>query len=78
MQVNVFVTRVDEKPQPELLVLPTSPEMVLPPQYQVGWNYYGTVNTGHPMFGEINAAAIEIELAKSGFAVVRPVPPDYA
>lgn len=74
MQVNVFITQVGEQPQPELLVLPTSPQAVVPPQYQVGWNYFGSVDTGHPMFGDINAAAIEIEIAKSGFAVVKPIP----
>ena len=76
MNVNVFVTRVDGALQTELLVLPLSPQAAIPPQYRVGWNYYATVDTGDRMFGDIDARAIETEIAKSGFAVVKPTAPD--
>ncbi|HEV7344425.1 MAG TPA: hypothetical protein VGN60_02185 [Devosia sp.] len=76
MQVNVFVTRAEGKVQHDLLVLPLSPHSAIPPQYRNGWNYYATVDTGDRMFGDIDARAIERELASSGFAVVTPQAPD--
>lgn len=76
MNVNVFVTRVDGAVQTELLVLPLSPEAAIPPQYRTGWNYYATVDTGDHMFGDVDARAIEVEIALNGFAVVKPEAPD--
>lgn len=76
MQVNVFVTRSEGELQRELLVLPLSPEAAIPEQYRSGWNNYATVDTGDRMFGDVDARAIEIELASSGFAVVTPQAPD--
>jgi len=76
MQVNVFVTRVGDQLQTELLVLPMSPQAAIPPQYRTGWNYYATVDTADGMFGDIDAVLIETEIALSGFAVVKPEAPD--
>jgi hypothetical protein len=74
MQVNVFITRIAGQLQRQLLVLPMSPEVTIPPEYRTGWNYYATVDTGDRMFGD--ARAIETELAGSGYAVVTPQVPD--
>jgi len=76
MQVNVFVARVGEQLQTDLLVLPVSPQADIPPQYRVDWNHHATVDTSDPMFGDIDARAIEAEIAKSGFAIVKPEAPD--
>lgn len=76
MNVNVFVARVDGALRNELLVLPLTPEAAIPAQYRVGWNYYATVDSGDRMFGDVDARAIEVEIATSGFAVVTPVAPD--
>jgi len=76
MNVNVFVTRIDGALQNELLVLPLSPEAAIPAQYRSGWNYFATVDTGDHMFGAIDGRAIEVEIASSGFAVVKPQAPD--
>ena len=76
LQVNVFVTRTEGKMQHELLVLPLSPQSAIPPQYRDGWNYYATVDTGDRMFGDVDARAIEAELASTGYAVVTPQAPD--
>lgn len=72
MNVNVFVTRVDGQLQNQLLVLPIKPEAMIPPQYRTGWNYFATVDTGDRMFGDVDARAIEAEIAATGFAVVKP------
>lgn len=72
MQVNVFVTRRAGELQRELLVLPLSPEAAIPSEYRSGWNYYATVDTRDRMFGDVDARAIETELACSGYAVVTP------
>jgi hypothetical protein len=76
MQVNVFVMRRDGETPSELLVLPMPPEAATQEKYQIAWNYYATVDTGDRMFGEIDARAIEAEIAASGFAVVTPQVPD--
>lgn len=76
MNVNVFVTRVAGAVQNELLVLPLSSQAAIPPQYRDGWNYFATVDTGDRMFSGIDARAIEAEIAKNGFAVVKPTAPD--
>jgi hypothetical protein len=76
MQVNVFITRSKGQLQRELLVLPMSPQSAIPPEYRSGWNYYATVDTRDQMFGNVDARAIETELANSGFAVVMPQTPD--
>ena len=76
MRVNVFITRTEGKLQNELLVLPLSPQAAIPQQYRSGWNYYATVDTGDRLFGDIDARAIEAELAAAGFAVVIPQVPD--
>lgn len=76
MQVNVFITRSEGQRQRELLVLPMSPQSAIPLEYRSGWNYYATVDTGDRMFGDIDARAIETELANSGFAIVTPLAPD--
>jgi len=76
MQVNVFVTRQEGQLQRELLVLPLSPEAAIPPQYQEGWTYFVTVETTDRIFGDVDAEAIEAEIAASGFAVVTPQVPD--
>jgi hypothetical protein len=72
MNVNVFVTRVDGQLQRDLLAVPLAPTAVIPPQYRTGWTYYATVDTGDRMFGDVDATAIEAEIAASGFAVVKP------
>lgn len=76
MQVNVFVTRREGELQREMLVLPLSPQTAIPPEYRSGWNYYATVDTGDRLFGDIDALAIEAELAASGYAIVKPEVPD--
>ena len=76
MNVNVFVTRIDGALQNDLLVLPVSPEAVIPAQYRTGWNYFATVDTSDHIFGAIDSRAIEVEIASSGFAVVKPKAPD--
>lgn len=76
MNVNVLVTRVDGEMQTELLVLPLSPTAAIPPKYRVDWHYYATVDTGDRMFGDIDARAIELEIAANGYAVVKPVVED--
>lgn len=76
MQVNVFVTRQEDQLQLELLVLPLSPQAAIPAQYQEGWTYFVTVETTDRIFGDVDAKAIEAEIAASGFAVVTPVVPD--
>jgi hypothetical protein len=76
MQVNVFVTRTDGQMQNQLLVLPLSPHAAIPQQYRQGWSYYATVDTGDHMFGDVDAVAIEKELANSGYAVVSTKAPD--
>ena len=76
MQVNVFVTRVDGQLQHELLVLPQSPQAAIPAKYQNDWTYFASVETGDSIFGDVDAKAIEAEIARSGFAVVTPTVPD--
>ncbi|MBW4653518.1 MAG: hypothetical protein KME20_10860 [Kaiparowitsia implicata GSE-PSE-MK54-09C] len=76
MQVNVFITRSEGQLQSDLLVLPMSPQSAIPPKYRTGWTYYATVDTGDRMFGDLDALAIENELAAAGFAIVTPQTPD--
>jgi hypothetical protein len=76
MQVNVFVIQVDGAVHTELLVLPLSPEAVIPPQFQRGWKYFATVDSGDSLFRGVDARAIEIEINSTGFAVVKPMLPD--
>lgn len=76
MQVNVFVTTPSGKLQRELLVLPMSPQAAIPPEYRSGWTYYATVDTGDRMFGDIDAKTLEERIARTGFAVITPQPPD--
>lgn len=76
MQVNVFVTWKNGQLQRELLVLPLAPQTAIPVEYRDSWNYYATVETGDRMFGDIDAQAIEVEIAASGFAMVTPEVPD--
>jgi len=72
MRVNVFVARVDGQLQNQLLVLPTSDQAAIPKQFRGGWTYYATVDSGDSMFGDVDASAVEDEIAASGFAVVTP------
>jgi hypothetical protein len=73
MQVNVFVIQVEQAVHTELLVLPLSREVVIPPQFQRGWKYYATVDSSDSLFRGIDARAIEIEIESTGFAVVKPM-----
>lgn len=75
MLVNIFVTRQDGAMQ-NLMVPPLAPTAAIPAQYRTGWNYYATVDTGDRLFGNIDAVAVETELANSGFALVSPEIPD--
>jgi hypothetical protein len=72
MQVNVFVARAKDQLHNKLLVLPLSPQAAIPAQYRKDWKYYATVDTGDRMFGDIDALAIEAEIASIGFALVKP------
>jgi len=72
MNVNVFVSRADGALQSEILVLPQAPNAPLPEKYRNDWHYFATVDTGDKLFGDIDARAIESELASAGYAVVRP------
>jgi hypothetical protein len=74
MRVNVFITRGDGKNK--LLVLPMSPEAVIPADYQVDWVYYASVSTSDRMFLDVDAATIEDEIAVKGFAIVSTEVPD--
>jgi hypothetical protein len=76
MQVNVFITREDGQLQNKLLVLPISPQSAIPKEHRDDWRYYATVSTGDRMFGDIDARAIETEVAANGFAIVSPEVPD--
>ena len=76
MQVNVFITRQQGRLGTQLLVLPINPQAAIPKEYRDGWRYYSTVNPGDRMFGDIDARAIEAELAASGYAIVTPEAPD--
>lgn len=70
MQVNVFVMRREGETPSELLVLPMSSDDATQQKYQTAWNYYGTVDTGDRIFGDVDVQVIETQLARSGFAVV--------
>ncbi|MGV8830424.1 MAG: hypothetical protein ACOH2N_00490 [Devosia sp.] len=72
MNVNVFVMRVDGALQAEMLLLPIVPRAPIPDKYRVDWEYFATVDTADGLFGDIDARAIEVEMASSGFAVVVP------
>ncbi|MGV8830357.1 MAG: hypothetical protein ACOH2N_00135 [Devosia sp.] len=76
MNVNVFVMRVDGALQAEMLLLPIVPRAPIPDKYRVDWEYFATVDTGDGMFVDIDALAIDIEIAASGFAVVIPTLPN--
>ena len=72
MQVNVFVARIDGQLQNQLLVLPTSDQAAIPKQFRGDWTYYATVDSGDGMFGDVDASAVDAEIAATGFAVVTP------
>lgn len=76
MQVNVFITRQDGQLQNKLLVLPITPAAAIPKEYRVGWTYYASVSTADRMFGDVDAATLEEQIAAKGFAVVVPATPD--
>jgi hypothetical protein len=72
MQVNVFITPGNGQLQNKLLVLPITPTAAIPKKYRVGWTYYTSVSTADRMFGDVDAATLEDEIAAKGFAVVVP------
>jgi hypothetical protein len=72
MQVNVFITRRDGAVQNKLLVLPIDAKAAIPPEYRLGWIYYATTGTADRMFGQIDAATLEAQIATKGFAIVKP------
>ncbi|HEY0034895.1 MAG TPA: hypothetical protein VGB81_16655 [Devosia sp.] len=76
MQVNVFITHQDGDARTKLLVLPSSPNASIPPQFRLGWIYYATTNTSDAMFGDLDAMTLEEQLARQGYAIVRPETPD--
>jgi hypothetical protein len=75
MNVNVFVMHVEGALQAEMLVLPLEPSAPVPEKYRTNWQYFATVDTSDKLFGGIDARAIEVEVASSGFAVVAPGEP---
>lgn len=76
MQVNVFITHQEGDARTKLLVLPASPQAVIPPQYRLGWVYYATTDTGDRMFGDVDAVKLEAQIAAKGYAIVKPEAPD--
>ena len=72
MNVNVFVMRIHGAIQAEMLVLPLVPSAPIPEKHRSGWSYFATVDTCDGIFGEIDARAIEVAIASSGFALVTP------
>lgn len=72
MQVNVFITHQEGALRNSLLVPPQSPQAAIPKEYQAGWQYFATVNSGDEMFGGISARSIELDILTAGHALVDP------
>jgi hypothetical protein len=76
MQVNVFVTHNEGDAKVKLLVLPSSANSSIPPQFRLGWTYYATINTSDRMLGDTDAVTLEAKLAMQGYAIIKPGTPD--
>lgn len=76
MQVNVFVTHHEGDAKTKLLVLPSSANSSIPPQFRLGWTYYATTNTSDQMFGDTDAVTLEAKLAMQGYAIIKPITPE--
>mgnify|MGYP004543734035 CR=1 FL=1 len=72
MQVNIFIARDDRQTPHKLLVLPFGPNAAIPQQLQhLDWQHFVTTLTDDKLLGA-SAKTIEIDIARSGFAVVQP------
>jgi hypothetical protein len=69
MKVIVFIAHTDAQ-NSTLLVLPDSPDTVIPSDFKVDWEYYAAVRTGDRLFHGVDAATIKDEIAANGFAIV--------
>jgi hypothetical protein len=75
MQVIVFTARADAE-NSTLLVLPDSPEAIIPSDFKVDWEYYAAVKTSDRLFHGVDAATIKDEIAANGFAIVSAQEPN--
>lgn len=74
MQVNVFVSAVEQDGSPtSMLVLPSKADAAIPKHLQtVEWRYLATVDAGDEVIG-LGARSVELAIAADGYVLTTPV-----
>jgi hypothetical protein len=72
MQVNVFISDVNQDKEPTLLVLPYGPLAAIPQHLQgIEWRHLAVTSPVDKLLGE-SAERIEEAIGKDGYALVSP------
>lgn len=73
MQVNVFISEINEGEEPTLLVLPYGPLAAIPTHIQgLEWRNLAVASSTDSLLGE-SEEVIKAAISEKGYALVKPV-----